>query len=212
MPGSCPYTKINGEPCGRPVGSFELCGHHRERAASKPSRPCAGCGVPTKRDGGLCIRRSCGWNEYMRSRHARKKAAAAEELAAQDATEENQRRAEENQRRTEETFEELAAALAGLAPWPEWVGVTAEEFEAAGEREAERQEADKAAQRAQQAEAAAALDAVLEALRAAEAEAAAAADRDRAAREQLDRLRRAYAACAATRLGSLVPAGAALAR
>ena len=179
MPGTCPYTKINGEPCDRPVGSFELCGHHRERAASKPSRPCSSCGKPTKREGGLCIGRVCGWNAYRRELAQRKKAAtaaaahhSAEGLAAQDAAEENQRRAEENQRRAEEAAEEVADAMAGLAPWPEWMGVTREEFEAAGDRADERHEANEAAQRAQQ-EAAAAL---VEALRAAEAEAAAAAD------------------------------------
>jgi len=157
MPGSCPYVNAKGETCGKGFAAgHSHCAHHRVRPAPKPSHPCASCGKPTKREQGECLGRSCGWNAYRRELAARKKAAAAEELAAQDAAEENQRRAEENQRRTEETFEELAAALAGLAPWPEWVGVTAEEFEAAGDREAERQEADKAAQRAQQEAAAAA--------------------------------------------------------
>ena len=195
MPGSCPFINAKGETCGKGFAAGNShCAHHRVRPAPKPSHPCASCGRPTKRVQGVCLGKSCGWNAYRRELAARKKAAAAEELAAQDA-------AEENQRRTEEAAEELAAALDGLRPWPEWMGVTADEFEAA----AERQEADKAAQRAQQ-EAEAAL---VEALQAAEAEAAAAAARDRAAREQLDRLRRA---CAATRLGTLVPAGAALAR
>lgn len=183
MPGSCPYIKLNGEPCGRPVGSFKLCGHHRERPASKPSRPCAGCGALTKREGGLCIRRTCGWNEYVRTWNARKRAAAALEHAQESRREAAQ---DDRDRLAAAAFEELAAALddtTGATPWPEWVGMARDDFETRGDLEsleAERQRQDAAA-------------ALVAALQVAETEAAAAAERDRAAREQLDRLRRAYA-------------------
>ena len=77
----CPYIKMSGEVCNRPIGSFTLCGHHRERAASKPATPCAKCGKPTKREAGLCLGRSCGWNDYRRDLARRKKASLAKELA-----------------------------------------------------------------------------------------------------------------------------------
>ncbi len=104
----------------------------------------------------------------------------------------------ERDRLAEEAAEEVADALAGLRPWPSWVGMTLDEFDARGTLDAEQ-----AAAHARAQDAAAALVA---ALQAAEAEAAAAAERDRAAREQLGRLRRAYTGTLLTPARDISPA------
>jgi hypothetical protein len=192
MPGSCPYINAKGLACGKSFGPrFEACGKHRERPAAKPCRPCAKCGKGTKRDAGVCLGRSCGWNAYCAELRARRKTAtaAARVLSADEAA------AIERERLAYEAINEVADALEGLRPWPDWIGITQDAFEAEGDREAALQAADAAAMRSQlDAEAA-----FVTLIQAAEAEAAAATERDQAAREHLATLRRAYA-------GSLISA------
>jgi hypothetical protein len=188
MPGSCPYVNTRGRPCGGGFAAgFTHCAHHREKTAPKPTQPCTSCGKPTKRPAGICLGRACGWNLYRRELLQRKKAAGlaprvltAEELVALANAEEA--------RRTEALFDELADALAGLKPWPIWVGQSREDFEAEGGRAAASQAAEleaftaiKADEERQRQAAAADL---LAAIEAAEIETAAAAERQRDAAER----------------------------
>lgn len=77
MPGSCTYKKRDGTCCGMGMRveflEGERCSRHRYTPPIE-RKPCTSCGKPTGRPSGLCIARSCGWNEYRRELRIRKKA------------------------------------------------------------------------------------------------------------------------------------------
>jgi hypothetical protein len=86
MPGSCTYKKRDGTCCGMGMRveflEGERCSRHRYTPPIE-RKPCTSCGKPTGRPSGLCIARSCGWNEYRRELRIRKKAlAVATQLTA----------------------------------------------------------------------------------------------------------------------------------
>jgi hypothetical protein len=63
---NCAYIDSKGVQCTRGYrpNEHKMCSFHRPKNTPIPYKPCAKCGLPSRR-ADLCIRRGCGWNEYQ---------------------------------------------------------------------------------------------------------------------------------------------------
>jgi hypothetical protein len=63
---NCAYIDSKGVQCTRGYrpNEHKMCSFHRPKNTPIPYKPCANCGLPSRR-ADLCIRRGCGWNEYQ---------------------------------------------------------------------------------------------------------------------------------------------------
>ena len=63
---NCAYVDSKGVQCTRGFreNDFKMCSFHRPRGTPKPYHGCTKCGLPCRREN-ICIRKTCGWNEYQ---------------------------------------------------------------------------------------------------------------------------------------------------
>jgi hypothetical protein len=63
---NCLYIDSKGVQCikGFRPNEYNMCSLHRPKNISIPYKPCARCGLPSRRVD-MCIRPGCGWDSYQ---------------------------------------------------------------------------------------------------------------------------------------------------